>query len=81
MQFVTAAPDPAREFTVVTNLCIFRLKNGKLELDSIFPYTTLEEVKEKTGWEIIQKTSRCIRLLHLLNSLPWKSRPQPHPLY
>ncbi len=50
--FVTAAPDPRREFTVVTNLCIFRLKNGMLELDCIFPYTTIDEVIKNTGWEI-----------------------------
>ena len=52
VSFVTAAPDPGKEFTVVTNLCIFRLKNGFLELDSIFPYTTIDEVRENTGWEI-----------------------------
>lgn len=55
VQFVTAAPDPAKEFSVVTNLCIFRLKNGLLELDSIFPYTTLQEVRENTGWSISQE--------------------------
>lgn len=55
VQFATTSADPTKEFTVVTNLCIFRLKNGQLELDSIFPYTTLEEVKENTGWEITQK--------------------------
>ncbi|OPZ75213.1 MAG: 3-oxoadipate CoA-transferase subunit B [Firmicutes bacterium ADurb.Bin456] len=52
VQFATTRADPAKEFTVISNLCVFRLKNGKLELDSIFPYTTLDEVKEKTGWEI-----------------------------
>ncbi len=52
VQFVTTKADPAKEFTVVTNLCIFRLRDGKLELDSIFPYTTVDEVKENTGWEI-----------------------------
>ena len=53
VQFVTAKANPAKEFTVVTNLCIFRLRDGKLELDSIFPYTTIDEVKkENTGWEI-----------------------------
>ncbi|MHB8156169.1 MAG: CoA-transferase subunit beta [Desulfocucumaceae bacterium] len=54
VQFVTASPDPTKEFSVITNLCVFRLKNGLLELDSIFPHTTLEEVKENTGWSITQ---------------------------
>lgn len=52
VQFVTTTADPNKEFTVITNLCLFRLKDGQLELDSIFPYTTLAEVKENTGWEI-----------------------------
>jgi glutaconate CoA-transferase subunit B len=52
VSFVTAAPDNSRELTVVTNLCIFRLKNGSLELDSIFPYTSMDEIRENTGWEI-----------------------------
>ena len=30
------------------------MKDGELALDSIFPYTTLEEVKANTGWEITQ---------------------------
>lgn len=54
VQFATTTADPGKEFTVVTNLSVFRLKNGQLELDSIFPYTTLEQVKECTGWEITQ---------------------------
>ena len=52
VSFVTAAPDPAKELAVVTNLCIFRLRNGLLEPECVFPYTTLDEVKENTGWEI-----------------------------
>lgn len=55
VQFVTAAPDPVREFTVVTNLDNSPLKDGKTELDNISPYTTLKEVRENTGWEIIQR--------------------------
>lgn len=54
VSFITAAPDTGKEFAVVTNLCIFRLKNGLLELDCIFPYTSLDEVRENTGWEIAQ---------------------------
>lgn len=55
VQFSTARAEPGREFVVITNLCVFRLVNGQLELESIFPYTTLGEVKENTGWEITQK--------------------------
>lgn len=54
VSFVTAAPDVGKELTVVTNLCIFRMKDGLLEIDSIFPYTSLDEVRENTGWEITQ---------------------------
>lgn len=54
VQFATTKADPDKEFTVVTNLCIFRLRDGLLVLDSIFPYTTMDEVKENTGWEITQ---------------------------
>lgn len=50
--FVTAAPDPGKELTVVTSLCIFRMKNGGLELDCIFPYSSLAEIRANTGWEI-----------------------------
>ena len=41
-------------FTVITPLCVFRKQPGQkfLALDSICPYTTVEEVKENTGWEI-----------------------------
>jgi glutaconate CoA-transferase subunit B len=52
--FTTAAADPTKEFTLVSDLGIFRMKDGELALDSIFPYTTLEEVKANTGWEITQ---------------------------
>lgn len=52
VSFVTAAPYPGKELAVITNLCIFRLKNSLLELDSLFPYTSLQEVRENTGWDI-----------------------------
>jgi glutaconate CoA-transferase subunit B len=52
VSFVTAAADAGKELAVVTNLCIFRLKNGLLELDCIFPYTSIDEVRANTGWEI-----------------------------
>lgn len=50
----TTTADPNKIFRVLTNLCIMNFQNGKLEVEGIFPYTTLAEVKENTGWEITQ---------------------------
>lgn len=38
---------------IVTPLCIFVFKNGKLHLDSIHSTSSLEEVKENTGFDLI----------------------------
>lgn len=50
----TTTAHPDKIFRVLTNLCIFDFENGKLELEAIYPTTTLEEVKQNTGWEITQ---------------------------
>lgn len=54
VDFATASADIGKDFTVITPLGIFRKPPGNsyLKLDWIFPYTTLEEVRENTGWEI-----------------------------
>ncbi len=54
VDFATTSPAIDKQFTVITPLCIFRKPVGEkyLKLDCIFPYTTLEEVKENTGWVI-----------------------------
>ncbi len=54
VEFATTSPAPDKLFTVITPLCIFRKRPNQkfLALDRIFPYTTLDEVKENTGWEI-----------------------------
>lgn len=54
VDFVTTMPAIDKEFTVITPLCVFRKPVGEkyLKLDCIFPYTTIEEVKENTGWLI-----------------------------
>jgi glutaconate CoA-transferase subunit B len=54
VDFATTSPPLDKEFTVMTTLCIFKKPTGEkyLKLDCIFPYTTLEEVKENTGWVI-----------------------------
>lgn len=38
---------------IITPLCIFEYRNGKLHLDSIHPTSSLEEVKENTGFELL----------------------------
>ncbi len=62
----TASSD--KIFRVLTPLCIFNLVNGKLEVEGIFPYTTLDEVKANTGWEIDQ------------TSVPVYAEPSPQEL-
>lgn len=57
VDFATTMPALDKDFTLITPLCIFRKPAGEkyLKLDCIFPYTTIEEVKENTGW-IIDET-------------------------
>lgn len=57
VDFATTSPAIDKEFTVITPLCIFRKPVGEkyLKLACIFPYTTVEEVKENTAW-IIDET-------------------------
>ncbi|MFD2445391.1 CoA-transferase subunit beta [Bacillus sp. CGMCC 1.16607] len=38
---------------IVTPLCVFEFRNGKLHLDSIHPTSSFEEVKENTGFELL----------------------------
>ncbi|RCW71926.1 CoA-transferase subunit beta [Saliterribacillus persicus] len=38
---------------IVTPLCVFVYKNGQLQLDSIHPHTTIEEVQENTAFPLI----------------------------
>jgi len=54
VEFATTAPALDKLFTVITPLCVFRKWPGRkfLTVDRIFPFTTLEEVKENTGWVI-----------------------------
>lgn len=37
---------------IVTPLCVFEMRNGRLELDTVHPGSSLEEVKDNTGFEI-----------------------------
>ena len=38
---------------IVTPLCIFEYRNGKLYLDTIHPTSSFEEVKDNTGFELL----------------------------
>jgi len=51
VQFVTTKGNVKKLFTP---LCTFVMKNGEFEVESVHPYSSLAEVKEKTGWEITQ---------------------------
>ncbi|NPV91183.1 MAG: CoA-transferase [Firmicutes bacterium] len=39
---------------VFTPLCTFKMVDGKLQVESVHPYSSLEEVKANTGWVIDQ---------------------------
>ncbi|KUG04324.1 3-oxoadipate coa-transferase subunit b [hydrocarbon metagenome] len=54
VEFATTSPAVDKEFTLITTLGIFRKPVGEklLKLECMFPYTTIEEIKEKTGWVI-----------------------------
>ncbi|WP_084783122.1 CoA-transferase subunit beta [Bacillus dakarensis] len=38
---------------IVTPLCVFEFRNGKLHLESIHPNSSLDEVRENTGFELL----------------------------
>ncbi|NKE04750.1 CoA-transferase subunit beta [Mesobacillus selenatarsenatis] len=38
---------------IVTPLCVFEFKNGKLHLDTIHPTSSLQEVMDNTGFELL----------------------------
>lgn len=38
---------------IITPLCVFEYRDGKLHLDSIHPHTTIEEVQENTGFPLL----------------------------
>lgn len=41
-------------YKIITPLCIFGYKDSRLYLEAISPYTTIEEVKSKTGFTILE---------------------------
>lgn len=40
-------------YKIVTPLCVFEFKNGRLVLDTIHPTSSLDEVIENTGFEVV----------------------------
>lgn len=58
VKFATTTAAEDKQMTLITPLCIFRKRPGEklLKLDCIFPYTSVEEVKENTAWEIEETT-------------------------
>lgn len=49
-------------YKIVTPLCIFGYKNSQLYLEAISPNTTIDEVKENTGFEITEDSVGTIYL-------------------
>ncbi|KAB8139418.1 CoA-transferase [Gracilibacillus oryzae] len=66
---------------IVTPLCVFVFKNGKLQLDSIHPHTTLEEVQKQTGFELIydevrytkEPTAKQLQMLKQIDPYDYRS--------
>ncbi len=50
LDFITAT---GNIYKVVTPLCVFGHRDGKLVLEKIYPYSSLEEIKSNTGFPII----------------------------
>lgn len=49
LSFVTASGNVDR---VITPLCVFAKRNGRLQLESIHPYSSAEEVRQQTGFPV-----------------------------
>ncbi len=49
VSFVTAA---GRVDRVVTPLCVFQMREGRLQVETIFPYSSPEEVRQQTGFTV-----------------------------
>ncbi|SER41410.1 glutaconate CoA-transferase subunit B [Gracilibacillus ureilyticus] len=66
---------------IITPLCVFVFKNGKLQLDSIHPHTTLEEVQAQTGFKLIydeirytkEPTARQLQTLRQIDPYDYRS--------
>lgn len=50
LDFVTTA---GNVWKIVTPLCVFENRGGRLYLDSVHPTSSLEEVRENTGFELL----------------------------
>ncbi len=45
-------------YRIVTPLCMFKMEAGRLVLDSVFPYSSIDEVKANTDFEVISDSVR-----------------------
>ena len=43
---------------LVTPFCTFKMEGGRFQVESVHPYSSLEEVRENTGWEIEEREVR-----------------------
>lgn len=67
---------------IVTPLCIFEYREGRLELDSIHPHSSLEEVQANTGFEVRfrelrvtpQPTMRELQALRQIDPYDYRSK-------
>lgn len=67
-------------YRIVTPLCVFRMEKGRVVLDRVFPYTSIEEIRENTGFELIydelvyepEPTAEELRILRMID--PKKNR-------
>jgi len=66
---------------IITPLCIFEFRHGKLYLDSIHPTTNLEEVQEHTGFKLVYDqikytplpTEKEIEMLKKIDPMDYRS--------
>ena len=60
---------------IVTPLCMFRMEAGRVVLDSVFPYSSVDEVRANTGFELDcssvrtepEPTKEELRLLRMID--------------
>ncbi|MHB1652007.1 MAG: CoA-transferase subunit beta [Desulfitobacteriaceae bacterium] len=68
VSFCTATP--ALEVYVVTPLCVFHRINSELVVESIHPYSSIDEVKQNTGWEVT--LSPTLQVTPVLTEEDWQ---------
>jgi len=67
-------------YRIVTPLCMFKMAGGRLVLDAVFPHSSVEEVRDNTGFDVIcdnvreepAPTAEELRILRMID--PKKNR-------